>query len=173
MIRKLSLSFVAVALSAFSASANVCVAPKLKIRTVTLYANGTVSRTVQEERKLPSPQNGKPAKSVYVAVERDRAAVEYGDELLFNTDPEVVDALFQVKIALVDKQADAQGVFYSTFQVTELNTSLFSGTPSTTKNMYFAKITSNYIGNGTFTKGCGRVTKSRLAPPVEDQSYRR
>lgn len=168
MIRQISLSFIALALCAASASADICTEPKLKIRTVTLYANGTVSRAVQEQRKVPSRQNGKPAKSVWVSVERDRALLEYGDELFLNSDPQVVDAIFQVKIALVDKKADAQGVFYTTYDVTEVNTSTFSGNPITTKEHYFAKITSNYTGNGTFVKECGRVTKSDVAPIIEE-----
>ena len=163
MIRQLSMiALSAVAALGTSASAHACAGETLNIKLLSLNADGVVSRSVYVKKSVPGV-DGQPTQVKYVPVVRDHIQLEAGDHVLLNSAPRSVDMSFQVDIKLEDQEKDAKGVMSSTYHVVEISTSSFGGViQKPVKTAYRAKITSNYLGNGTYARGCGEVTKTSL-----------
>jgi hypothetical protein len=130
-----------------------CAHAVYQIKNLSLYADGSLSRSVHELR--PGKKSEEPR---YFKIERDRILLEEGDDILLNVDINAVDAAFHVRIQLLEKDKDAVGVLSSLYAVTEYNTSLFSGTPIVQEKSYRVKLVSDYATGSSFIRsGCGEV----------------
>jgi hypothetical protein len=152
MIRSISLSVFA-ALIAVSAQA-ACPKPTLAINELTLNADGKVTRTVMVKKKGDG-QNPSAAEVKYVPVARDIITLGEGDDITLNSAPDAQDAILQAKISVTGQGEDQNGVYATTYKVTEITTSTFAGTANASKstNTYNVNITSNA---GAV---CGKATK--------------
>ncbi len=163
MTRTLSmLALAAVAAVGMSASAHACPGANLQIKNLTLNSDGTVTRSVYV-RKFVGGKNGKPESMKIVPMVRDQLKLEQGDELNLNAAPSMVDATLQAQIYLKSQDRDEKGILSSTYHVIEIATGAFGGNKEKAiRTAYLATVKSTYLGNGTYSRGCGEVIKTEL-----------
>lgn len=157
-------------LAAFSANVSVaCPSAALKFHDVTVSSDGVITRKVTVIKKHSDSQNAE-SNPKYVSVVRDVLKIEKGDEIVLNAGLEFRDASAFIKLKLKEQDRDAKGVLSTTFEVRETMISSFSGVETKAQKAYLAKIVSNYIGNGTYAKGCGEVIKTEInvEPSLEE-----
>ncbi len=160
MIR--SLALLITALVSVSAIAAECPPAELQIKDLALNAEGSITRSVYQMKESDA-QKKKERFQIAVAVVRDQVQLEQGDQLVLNASPLAIDALFEVGVALEDKDYDEQGVMSSTYRVRETTYFTFSGIKyKSAEKTYVAKISSNYIGKGIYSDSCGEVVISEL-----------
>ncbi len=163
-----SLSMILAALSANTSVA--CPAAVLKFHDVTVNANGVVTRKVTFLKEGDAQNDD--ARPKYVSVIRDVLTLEKGDEVVLNAGLQFVDASAFIKLKLMSQDRDAQGIMSSTFDVSETMVSTFSGVQYRSEKFFIAKVLSNYVGKGVYSKGCGEVIKTKVPSPVIEEDGR-
>lgn len=162
MIRALSyVALAAVALLGFSAPVEACSDAGHKVKSLNLNADGIVTRSVYV-RKDSDAQNGKRAQSKFTSVVRDQIKLEENDVVVLNAAPTMVDATLLVQIKLKEQDRDDKGIRSSTYHVVELASGSFGGPTKAVRTAYLATVKGNYLGNGTYSRGCGEVIKTDL-----------
>ena len=162
MIRTLSMIVLAAtAVLGVSSPAHACPAASHTFKTVALNADGTVTRSVMV-RKDPDGQNTTANPAKFVSVVRDTLTLVHGDEVTLNAAPTTVDATFLVKIRIQDQERDEKGVISTTYHVIESSSGGFAGPQKALESAYLVNVKGNYVGNGTYSRGCGEVIKTDL-----------
>jgi hypothetical protein len=167
MVRTFSMSPSVIALAAMavigmSSTAYACPSPSHTIKTLALNSDGVVTRSVYVEKTLPA-KDGTPASVEDVRVVRDRIRLESGDSLNLNASPTMRDASLQAEIYVKSQDRDPQGIFSTTYHVVEVAKSTFGGaTDKAVRKAYLVIVKSNYLGNGTYSRGCGEVIRKNL-----------
>ncbi len=158
------------ALFAFAASsALACPRTEHKIKEITLNSDGIVTRSIYVTKEADG-QKGKRGVVKNIAVVRDMLQIEQGDRLVLNADPLAIDALFEVEVALEDKEYDELGVMSASYRVRETTYFTFGSIKyKSAEKTYLAKITSNYLGKGVYGRTCGEVLVSELVVTEPDQ----
>jgi hypothetical protein len=145
-----------------SASALACPGATLQIRNLNLNAEGVVTRSVYV-RKMVESEDGGPATAKLVPIVRDSLKIERGDALTLNAAPSMVDASLFAEIKIKEQDRDAKGILSTTYHVVEVAQSSFGGVhEKAIRHAYLATVKSNYLGNGTYSRGCGEVIKTDL-----------
>jgi hypothetical protein len=169
MLRTISIAFVSGLLAASAGSpayAGVSAAPRCPgsihtVGNVTMNSDGVVSRMVYVATKTESQRGN--AEVQYVPVVRDRIELASGDKITLNAALEMQDAMLQVEVRARSQERDEKGIFSTTYAVKEIMTPMFGGKgqkPVTRAS--FVTVKSNYMGKGTYSKGCGEVQKIDL-----------
>lgn len=162
MIRIFSqLAFVLAAFAGLSAPVWACPTAGHPIKLINLTSDGIVTRSVYVRKDIDG-QNGKRANPKFIRVVRDRIQLEHDDVVVLDAAPTMVDAKLLVQIKLKEQDRDEKGILSSTYHVVELASGSFGGPTKTIKTAYLATVKGNYLGNGTYSRGCGEVIKIDL-----------
>jgi hypothetical protein len=154
---------------AAASSAVACLEDAYKVGKVVMKSDGTVARITYVLQKRDS-QNGTTAQ-VYVPVERDRVLLESGDQIMLNADPQMQDAILQVVVHVKSQDRDDQGIFSTTYLVKEIMTPTFGGLgQDPIEKTFLITVKSNYLGKGTYAKGCGGVEKVQVETSAKSKS---
>lgn len=151
------LASIGLSVSAFA----VCPDANHAIKTLSLNSDGVVTRSVfvQKDKHTIDCHS---TEAEFVPTIRDRIKLERGDVLSLNASPTMIDSTLIAEITLKDQDRDAQGIFSTTYHVVENATNSFGGKNKATKTAYLVTVKSTYLGNGTYSRGCGDVEKTDL-----------
>ncbi len=168
MIRNLVAStFALLATAGFASSALACESSTLKFHDITIAADGTVSRSVYVPRDSDG-QRKSGGLLRYSRVVRDSVKLENFDELTLNALPKAVDQTYKIKVRREAQEGDAGGIISTTYKITEIGISSFGGViQPAVENTYYARVKSNYLGNGDYSRACGEVTKMEIDFPID------
>lgn len=139
-----------------------CPGGMMHIHDLNLSSDGMLTRTVTVEKKSDAQRANSSATPKYVTVVRDRIKLERDDEITMNAALEMVDASVIVNIKVNDQKRDEKGVFSTTYKVVQTDIASFAGMEQVSKKAFLAKVSSNYVGNGTYSRGCGEVVMTAL-----------
>ncbi len=153
-------------------SSVACPDSSLKVNDVSLDSNGVITRRVTTIKANDNQNANAESTPKFKVAVRDSIKIEKGDEIVLNAGLQMVDASSFVKIKLKEQDRDAKGILSTTYIIRETMISSFTGVEQKSEKTFLAKVVSNYLGNGVYSKSCGEVIKTEIGSETIDTSTR-